>query len=145
MFRKVIESREGSESGATEESACKQSIHVWGDNSHGQLGLGGGKQAGIDKPVRLPFPKVVRTLAMGESHTAIVTDHLQLFVMGSNKKGQLGLSKDVLGVSYPTLVAALSQNRVADVQCGVNHTLALTEQSQVFGFGDNELGQLACG
>jgi alpha-tubulin suppressor-like RCC1 family protein len=61
-----------------------QKIEVWGSNRSGQLGLGRTKEHDISRPVILPFYRPVVKIAMGGSHTAIITNQMQLYVMGDN-------------------------------------------------------------
>lgn len=62
-------------------------------------------------------------------------------MMGDNAYGQLGLgTQELASVSYPTLVSTLSTHRVTDVACGEKHTLVITDQPRLFGFGSNDKG-----
>ena len=49
------------------------------------------------------------------------------------------------GKNVPTAVKVLSKHRVLDVSLGANHSAALVEPGLVYTFGDNQMGQLACG
>ena len=64
---------------------------------------------------------------MGLNHTCFLTDNSQLYAMGDNKFGQLGLgSPEMSNATYPTLVTTLSTFHVKDVACGFDHTLVQT-------------------
>lgn len=49
------------------------------------------------------------------------------------------------GTNLPTAVKALSKHRVLDVSLGPAHSAALVEPGLVYTFGENQMGQLACG
>ena len=59
-------------------------------------------------------------------------------------KGQLGHG-DNKGVDQPKRVKALEQHRVVRVACGGYHTLVLTQDNQLFGFGSNQSGECGIG
>ena len=55
------------------DSNCLQKVEVWGSNHLGQLGLGSGKFFDIDRALKLPFTQQILKIAMGQSHTALIT------------------------------------------------------------------------
>jgi alpha-tubulin suppressor-like RCC1 family protein len=66
--------------------------------------------------------------------------------MGANNVGQLGIGEK--GVKYkntPTLVEHLAEYFVSQVSCGNEHTLALTENGQVYSWGYGKQGALGNG
>ena len=48
-------------------------------------------------------------------------------------------------VVVPTRVAWLNEVAVTHVACGTSHTMVVTETGQLYGFGNNEWGQLGVG
>lgn len=58
--------------------------------------------------------------------------------------GSLGLSDRGSSdkVMEPRLVRNLGSHRVSQISTGAYHTVAVTKRGRVFGFGDNEKGQL---
>lgn len=75
-------------------------------------------------PLKMPFTRSVKTISMGGTHTALITDQLQLFVMGDNSLGQLGLGSEKIKVAaYPTLVTSLAHEHVCNVVTGHAHTI----------------------
>ena len=70
----------------------------------------------------------------------------QALSWGSNTRGQLGLTlPETSVVPSPTPVAALSGVPLVQVTAGGAHTLALSVSGTVFGWGQNDAGQLGLG
>lgn len=89
------------------------------------------------------FPTPVRILSdvkkvtAGREHSVMVGSNNRMWVMGSNKYGQLGISSSSTTVSlYPVM------NNVLDVFAGYYHTLILKDDNTLWGTGRNNLGQL---
>eukprot|EP00667_Euglena_gracilis_P001027 EG_transcript_1027 len=67
-----------------------------------------------------------------------------LFTFGDGTHGKLGHGGEVQCIS-PALVNYFTEKVVAQVAAGLNHSLVLTDQSEVFSFGWNAYGQLGHG
>lgn len=126
-------------------------VYVFGRNERGQLGLGDQKKRSY--PVKIPSSafdesKVVGA-ATGRNHTLLITEKGQLFGMGDNKMGQLGISqlKDVLTVTaIQSINSKLAEGaKVVKVACGADFSVALTDTGVVYTFGSPEHGQLGMG
>lgn len=76
--------------------------------------------------------------------TFVVTDEGLVFAFGWMCFGSLGLSDRGSSdkVMEPRLVRNLGSHRVSQISTGAYHTVAVTKRGRVFGFGDNEKGQL---
>ena len=81
---------------------------------------------------------VVREVACGSMHTAVVCDDGTLHTFGRGSEGQLGL--DLSRVVQPTRVSTgiLSEAAVVAVDCGEQHTAVVTLDGYLvtFGMGD---------
>lgn len=92
----------------------------------------------------IPANDVDYEIDMGKSHT-IISDKAQkrLFVYGDNSKGQLCIEKSITSLKEPRILNS-NINTVSSVATGNNHTL-FTDNTYVYGCGDNSLGQLGLG
>ena len=81
---------------------------------------------------------------MGKSHT-IISDKAQkrLFVYGDNSKGQLCIEKSITSLKEPRSLKSYN-SEISTVAAGNNHTL-FTDNTYVYGCGDNSFGQLGLG
>ncbi|XP_037385437.1 E3 ISG15--protein ligase HERC5 isoform X2 [Talpa occidentalis] len=117
-------------------------LFAWGQNLHGQLGVG-------RTLVSIPVPQVVEQLSgvplvqisAGEAHSMALSMSGNVYSWGRNNFGQLGLdhtdSKD-----SPSLIEPLDNQKVEFVACGGSHTALLTKDGLVFTFGAGKFGQL---
>ncbi|XP_027882785.1 E3 ubiquitin-protein ligase HERC2 isoform X2 [Xiphophorus couchianus] len=125
-------------------------VFSWGCGDGGRLGHGdttyleeptmiaafNGKQAG----------KHVVHIACGSTYSAAITADGELYTWGRGNYGRLGhgSSEDQ---TTPMLVTALKGHKVMDVACGSGdaQTLAVTENGQVWSWGDGDYGKLGRG
>lgn len=68
----------------------------------------------------------------------------EVFGWGSGWKGKLGLGDDLNHLT-PTPLPSLRRKHITQLRCGSFHTVALTEQGEVFTWGIGERGQLGHG
>ncbi|XP_073196774.1 probable E3 ubiquitin-protein ligase HERC6 isoform X1 [Lepidochelys kempii] len=120
-------------------------VFSWGQNTHGQLGLG------KETPSQ-PSPQHVTSLngiplaqvAAGGGHTFALSLSGVVYGWGRNNARQLGLNHANTReqVFKPYAVAALKTIGVVYISCGDEHTAVLTQDGSVFTFGDDSAGQL---
>lgn len=119
---------------------------TWGKDTSGCTGQG---EAGVNREHDVPrwmywitnaTTKVV-SCAAGDAHTFITSVSGHVYSFGSGAHGQLGHT-DGLDYAKPKLVEAISKLSVVTIVCGGNHTLVLTTEGLVYGFGSNSHGQL---
>eukprot|EP00163_Fabomonas_tropica_P027603 TRINITY_DN5370_c0_g1_i1.p1 TRINITY_DN5370_c0_g1~~TRINITY_DN5370_c0_g1_i1.p1 ORF type:complete len:461 (-),score=75.85 TRINITY_DN5370_c0_g1_i1:288-1670(-) len=115
-------------------------LFTWGCGSEGQLGHG---TRADNKQPRLVVANA-RAAACGARHTACLTDDGEVWTFGSNADGQLGRCDDE-PYTMAAVVDELMGLDVCAVACGDFHTVALTEQGEVFVWGSNEFGQCGTG
>ncbi|XP_019887375.1 probable E3 ubiquitin-protein ligase HERC4 isoform X1 [Ooceraea biroi] len=118
-------------------------VYSCGNNDYGQLGhektrkrfqLVSGLEAFVFKMV-----------ACGFCHTLGINEWGQLFSWGSNGKGQLGLNSTDSIERVPHMIKTLATKTVVQVACGVEHSVALTNDGEVYSWGSNMDGQLGLG
>ena len=141
-------------------------IFTMGSNNKGQLGVGDRVSSRVHLRVLAAGPtgeqRRFKQVSAGLYHSLAITTDGLLFAWGSNSHGQLGLcasrprtagARGVCQVSAdagtgfldqlsPTQVMELASVRVSSVSAGTRHTLAVSEEGNVYAWGDNTHGQL---
>jgi len=87
-------------------------------------------------------------LSFGDYHAAALTKDGRIYMMGDNTFGQLGLgSTESLNSGAPSLLYYLRNNEIIinQVECGANHTIALSKNGEVYVWGIGESGRLGLG
>ena len=79
--------------------------------------------------------------ACGRAHTLLLTLGGRVYACGRNVHGQLGVHTE--STANPQRVDVPSQSLIAQVACGDNHSIAVTEDGEVFGWGCDDGGQLS--
>jgi alpha-tubulin suppressor-like RCC1 family protein len=120
----------------------------FGCGQYGALGHGfsGGKQLpDVLRPKYIDALRGERCICVsaGELHSAAVTADGDLYTWGDNFCGQLGVGSKRPGVSPQQVVlGGLEDEVVSHVSCGARHTLAVTEDGEVFSWGLGHYGVL---
>ncbi|KAL0406587.1 UNVERIFIED_CONTAM: putative E3 ubiquitin-protein ligase HERC6 [Sesamum latifolium] len=123
-------------------------LWAWGRNSELQLGRGQlSPRETWSKPQKVERLNQVRIQAAFASGviSAAIGDDGTLWVWGKSKRGQLGLGKDVTEAVLPARVESLLGQEIVKVSLGWGHTLALTKDGKLFGWGyyaDGRLGKI---
>ncbi|XP_073698658.1 E3 ISG15--protein ligase HERC5-like [Garra rufa] len=115
---------------------------VWGENSHGQLGLrkdhpGSPSAQHVESLSGIP----VAQISAGGDHSFVLSLSGVVFGWGKNSAGQLGLG-DTADRHVPTVVNSLGQKKTVSISCGGEHTATLSKGGTVFTFGSGGSGQL---
>jgi len=120
-------------------------VYSSGNNEYGQLGLG-------DKHNRTQYCQIkelknhiVSYVVTEKKYSLFLTTEGRVYGVGNNSKGQLGLGQLGLGrriykTFTPTIIDELYN--VISISIYENHSLALTLDGKVYGFGDNHYLQL---
>eukprot|EP01028_Stygiella_incarcerata_P014390 TRINITY_DN947_c0_g3_i1.p1 TRINITY_DN947_c0_g3~~TRINITY_DN947_c0_g3_i1.p1 ORF type:complete len:598 (+),score=145.12 TRINITY_DN947_c0_g3_i1:97-1890(+) len=82
-------------------------------------------------------------ISCGDQHLAIITKNGRLFVIGLGRRGRLGLG-DTKNAHTPSQVV-VGDVKFANVSCGPAHTLCISDDGRVYGFGRNNDAQLGLG
>jgi len=124
-------------------------VQCWGQNLHGELGLGASAAPGV-LAVAVPSPVVgvsgAVSIGLGSAHACAVLDDGSVSCWGSNFGHTLGSGGPAGGNDSPSpvLIAGLA-GPAAAVTGGSIHTCALLRDGTVECWGTNILGQLGNG
>ncbi|NWW44945.1 HERC5 ligase, partial [Pedionomus torquatus] len=117
-------------------------LFTWGQNTHGQLGVG-------SQTTLILQPQLVKSLkgvplaqiAAGGAHSIAVSLSGAVYSWGKNDFGQLGLG-DTEDRGCPSYVGALEHWKTVFISCGADHTAVLSKEGLVCTFGAGGAGQL---
>ncbi|RXN09138.1 putative E3 ubiquitin- ligase HERC4 [Labeo rohita] len=117
-------------------------LFVWGENSHGQLGLkkdhpGSPSAQHVESLSGIP----VAQISAGGDHSFVLSLSGVVFGWGKNSAGQLGLG-DTTDRHVPTIINSLQRKKIVSISCGGEHTATLSKGGAVFTFGSGGSGQL---
>ncbi|XP_003799962.1 X-linked retinitis pigmentosa GTPase regulator [Otolemur garnettii] len=117
-------------------------LYMFGSNNWGQLGLG--SKAAVNKPtcIKALKPEKVKFAACGRTHTIISTEGGNVYATGGNNEGQLGLGDTDERDTFHLISFFTSQHKIKQLSAGSNTSAALTEDGQLFMWGDNSEGQI---
>ena len=121
-------------------------LYTWGRGDEGQLGHGNRESSSTPKIVdsfakeNCPIVKI----ACGRSHSVAVNNDGSVFTWGCGDDGQLGRG-DTRSICEPHRITAFDGQRIATVECGSRHTLALDSMGRVYSWGWAIYGQIGIG
>lgn len=122
-------------------------VWSWGNNDYGQLGMGqhGPGSNELTPQILPPFPSPVVALAAGRKHVLALTKDGRVFAWGDNSQGQVGRGANpddplLQYVATPYVIPGLEN--VICIAAAVSHSLALTGDGALYGWGSNASGQL---
>jgi RHS repeat-associated protein len=113
-----------------------------GQGNGGIPGNGNGHQIADLSPVLVDGVDHVVQVAAGGASSYALTSAGAVYAWGDNHYGELGLGTppNVQSVGVPTQIAGLPQIKM--VAAGGAHAVALSTRGQVFGWGDDNTGQI---
>ena len=115
-------------------------LHSFGQNNEGQLGLGHNNDVSLPTPI--PNLPQIYMLSCGYNFTVCVDCEGFMWSFGENNLGQLGTGNKI-HFNVPQRIEDIPP--VLSVSCGASHTLIITTDSNLWSFGDNRYGQLCLG
>ena len=121
-------------------------LKCWGNNGHGQLGLGG------HDTIDLGMGLTAKQITAGQRHTCALLSHGKIKCWGNNGHGQLGLGdrrhrgEGALDMGMNLSAINLGADvTVKQVVAGGKHTCALLSSDKLKCWGSNDHGQLGLG
>jgi len=125
-------------------------VFAWGLNNFGQLGVGTTISSNLPQLVHfseLLNAESINQISLGNNFTVALTNRGRVFAWGLNSKGQLGDGTTINQV-IPKLISfdvlAINES-IYQVEAGERHSLAVTTNGRVYGWGDNLYYQLGSG
>ncbi|KRX09980.1 Regulator of chromosome condensation 1/beta-lactamase-inhibitor protein II [Pseudocohnilembus persalinus] len=111
-------------------------VYVFGSDKYGQLGIG--KLPNNNARDKQPIPKIlsfnliIKEISCGDNHSAFITSKGQVYTMGNNDYGKLGIGNLKTNyISHPSQVSKLKSYICQKVSCGSDHTVVITKQVQL--------------
>ena len=116
-------------------------LHSFGQNYQGQLGLGHNNQK-VSLPTPIPNLPQISMISCGMNFTVCVDCDGFMWSFGFNNSGQLGTG-NTTNFNVPQKIEDIPP--VLSVSCGYEHTLINTTDSNLWSCGSNYYGQLCLG
>ncbi|MCD7465237.1 Ultraviolet-B receptor uvr8 [Datura stramonium] len=116
----------------------------FGRGDFGRLGHGNSSDLFTPQPIKALQGIRIKQIACGDSHCLAVTMEGEVQSWGRNQNGQLGLgtTEDSL---VPRKIEAFMGIPVKMVAAGAEHTAAVTEDGELYGWGWGRYGNLGLG
>ncbi|KAK8884394.1 hypothetical protein M9Y10_043504 [Tritrichomonas musculus] len=106
----------------------KGKLRAWGNNTHGQLGMGMTEKNNKFGKVTTLQDVPISLVSCGREHTVFVTDDGRLMGCGANNCGQLMFGHNYSMVSTPQISTVFTEH-VSFISAGCYHTLIVTGSS----------------
>ncbi|KAI4385198.1 hypothetical protein MLD38_003251 [Melastoma candidum] len=119
-------------------------LYGWGWGCYGNLGLGDRNDRLVPEKVSAVHGEKMVMVACGWRHTISVSASGTLYTFGWSKYGQLGHG-DFEDHLVPHKLEALQGSIISQVSGGWRHTMALTSDGKLYGWGWNKFGQVGVG
>ncbi|XP_058186613.1 ultraviolet-B receptor UVR8 isoform X5 [Rhododendron vialii] len=125
-------------------SESRMQVYSWGWGDFGRLGHGNSSDLFTPQPIKALQGLQIRQIACGDSHCLAVTMEGEVQSWGRNQNGQLGLgtTEDSL---VPQRIDAFQGISVKMVAAGAEHTAAVTDDGELYGWGWGRYGNLGLG
>jgi len=130
-------------------------VKCWGENDHGQLGLGHEAQLGdaageMESLTCVPLGEPATKIFAGDHHSCAILSSGRVKCWGKNNVGQLGARRtsnigDDPGEMESLDFVDLGERKVLELSMGKDHTCALMENLQAKCWGNGADGQLGRG
>ncbi|CAI9753039.1 unnamed protein product [Fraxinus pennsylvanica] len=119
-------------------------LYGWGWGRYGNLGLGDRNDRLIPEKVSTVEGEKMVLVACGWRHTISVSAMGILYTYGWSKYGQLGHG-DFEDQLIPHKLQSLHEKCISKISGGWRHTMAVTTNGELYGWGWNKFGQVGVG
>ncbi|CAG4993690.1 unnamed protein product [Parnassius apollo] len=121
-------------------------LYSCGSNDVGQLGRQTESSDGESPDLVETFKGcAVSTVACGIQHSMALDEWGQPFSWGSDSMGQLGSNLGAHAQDKPKIIKFLATRNVIQIACGSYHSIALTNNGDLYSWGANSFGQCGLG
>ncbi|NXA49595.1 RPGR regulator, partial [Nothocercus julius] len=117
-------------------------LYMFGSNNWGQLGLGSKNTVSKPTCVKALKPEKTKLAACGRNHTLVYTEKGNVYAAGGNSEGQLGLGDTEERTTFHLISFFTNQHKIKQLAAGSYTSAAITEDGQLFMWGDNSEGQI---
>ncbi|NXN44650.1 RPGR regulator, partial [Rhinoptilus africanus] len=117
-------------------------LYVFGSNNWGQLGLGSKNTVSKPTCVKALKPEKTKLAVCGRNHTLVYTEKGNVYAAGGNSEGQLGLGDTEERTTFHLIRFFTNQHKIKQLAAGSYTSAAVTEDGQLFVWGDNSEGQI---
>ncbi|XP_074029211.1 E3 ubiquitin-protein ligase HERC2 [Leptinotarsa decemlineata] len=115
-------------------------VFSWGDGDFGKLGRGGSEGCNVPHNIERLNSLGVIQIECGAQFSLALTKAGDIWTWGKGDYFRLGHGTDQ-HVRKPTVIDTLRGKKVIHVAVGALHCLAVTDNGQVYAWGDNDHGQ----
>lgn len=121
-------------------------IYGWGDPESGKIGRMLKTRNKNQQALHIEKVNAKKAVDVfcGNHHSFYINDKGQVFGWGLNNHGQLGIGNKE-NTSFPTIIKKFEGIRIRQMAGGEHHSIAVTEDGQVYCWGRNDEGQCAQG
>eukprot|EP01083_Nonionella_stella_P076243 207667_1 len=119
-------------------------VYSWGKGEHGRLGDGQNKSTDIPRLIEPLRSFKVAHVAVGLSHSLVLTEDGNVWSFGSGEHGRLGHGESAEFRS-PKVIETLKDMHMVHISCGAYHSCAIASNGSLFTWGKNDQGQCGLG
>eukprot|EP01117_Protostelium_nocturnum_P012327 TRINITY_DN4539_c0_g1_i2.p1 TRINITY_DN4539_c0_g1~~TRINITY_DN4539_c0_g1_i2.p1 ORF type:complete len:1197 (-),score=467.66 TRINITY_DN4539_c0_g1_i2:41-3631(-) len=121
-------------------------VYGWGKGNKGQLGRGDTNDQSIPRLVSGLRDRRIIKLSCGVEHSLAISSDGFLYSFGSNSKGQLGTGSSNQFSCIPEVIKGKwGDQRIINIACGNVISSAITEEGELYEWGDVSSGLLGNG
>ncbi len=122
-------------------------VYSYGSGIYGVCGQGGAACCFQHQILKSLSDRKVIQIACGEYHSLAVTQAYDIYAWGRGFEGQLGIAPKgrIEIASKPTFIPVFATTKIKYVAAGSYYSLAVSQEGELFGWGEARLGQLGCG
>eukprot|EP00397_Hematodinium_sp_SG-2012_P000868 GEMP01000869.1.p1 GENE.GEMP01000869.1~~GEMP01000869.1.p1 ORF type:complete len:986 (+),score=207.66 GEMP01000869.1:218-3175(+) len=118
-------------------------VYTWGAGAYGRAGHGEETDAPVPRQVEILGGIPCSKISLGMLHSVVLTTKGKLYSWGTGTA--TGLLSPHYSSVVPTPREVISQNIFVEVRCGTYHTVALSNQGELFTWGLGTDGRLGLG